>query len=78
MWHNVRFDSLVAASLASEDHDDSQRNAAEAMHILVDEEAGAIPLAALYRIYALRSTVKGFEPHPSRINQSWSAVWIAR
>jgi peptide/nickel transport system substrate-binding protein len=78
MWHNVRFDSLVAASLASQDHGDSQRYAAEAMHILVDEEAGAIPLAGLYRIYALRSRVKGFEPHPSRINQSWSAIWIAR
>jgi len=48
------------------------------MHILVDEQVAAIPLAAIYRIYVMSSKVKGFHPHPSRANQSWSTVWMAR
>ena len=78
MWAGARFDSLVGLSLASADRDSSQRKAAEAMHVLIDEEVAAIPLAGIYRIYAMSSKVKGFEPHPSRVNQSWSDIWMAR
>ena len=78
MWTEPRFDTLVAQSLASREHDDAQRKAAEAMHVLVDEEVVAIPLAGVYRIYAMSSKVKGFVPHPSRVNQTWNTVWMAR
>ncbi len=73
-----RFDSLVDRSLSSVDRLDAQRTAAEAMHVLIDEEAAAIPLAGVSRIYATSSRVRGFVPHPSRLNQSWSSVWLAK
>ena len=73
-----RFDSLVDRALASIDRSDSQKAAAEAMHVLVDEEVAAIPLAGVSRIYAMSSRVRGFVPHPSRLNQSWSSVWLAK
>jgi len=73
-----RFDSLVTLSLASLDRNAAQKAAAEAMHVLVDDKAAAIPLAAISRIYAMKSKVRGFVAHPSRLNQSWSAVWLER
>ena len=48
------------------------------MHLLVDEEAAAIPLAGVYRIYALSDRVRGFDPNPSRTNQWWNTVWLSR
>lgn len=73
-----RFDSLVSASLAAREKDDAQRFAAEAMHDLVDVQAAAIPLAGLFRIYAMSTRIRGFEAHPSRLNQKWNTVWIAK
>ena len=74
----ARYDTLVASALATPDHDEAQRNAAEAMHLLVDEEAAAIPLAGIYRIYAMSDRVHGFDPNPSRVNLWWSTVWLSR
>ncbi|MEO6590886.1 MAG: hypothetical protein ABIO52_01045 [Gemmatimonadaceae bacterium] len=51
-----------------------QRLAAEAIRVAVDEEAVCIPVAALYRIYGLRSEIAGFRPHPSQTNQSWATM----
>lgn len=73
-----RFDSLVDKALASIDHVAAQRAAAEAMHVLVDDEVAAIPLAGVSRIYAMSTRVRGFVAHPSRLNQSWAAVWLAQ
>lgn len=73
-----RFDSLVTGALSSPDHGETQRLASEAMHVLVDEEVAAIPLAGLYRIYAMTDRVRGFAAHPSRLNQRWDTVWLAR
>ncbi|MBA3578505.1 MAG: ABC transporter substrate-binding protein [Gemmatimonadaceae bacterium] len=78
MAAGARFDSLVERSLVSVDRDEAQKAAAEAMHVLVDEEVAAIPLAGVSRIYAMSSKVRGFVPHPSRLYQSWSSVWLAR
>ena len=58
--------------------DDARRAAAEAMHQLVDVEVGAVPLAGISRLYAMTQRVHGFVPHPSRLNQDWSTVWLAR
>jgi len=52
--------------------------AAEAMHELVDRKVAAIPLAGIYRIYAMSDRVQGFQPHPSKTNQWWSTVWLAK
>ena len=72
-----RFDALVERALAAETDDDARRAAAEAMHQLVDVEVGAVPLAGISRIYAMTDRVRGFVPHPSRLNQDWSTVWLA-
>lgn len=64
------FDALVEEAAASTDLDLVRRNAAEMMHLLIDEEAIVIPVAGLFRIYALRDEVAGFDPHPS-----WASQW---
>lgn len=73
-----RFDALVERALAAATDDDARQAAAEAMHQLVDVEVGAVPLAGVSRIYAMIDRVRGFVPHPSRLNQDWSTVWLAR
>ena len=72
------FDALVERALGATTDDDARRAAAEAMHQLVDVEVGAIPLAGISRVYAMRDRVQGFVPHPSRLNQDWSEVWLRR
>jgi ABC-type transport system substrate-binding protein len=76
-WYSAgpKFDSIVAAGLATYDPKEMQRLATEAMRVAVEEEAVCIPVAALFRIYALRSEVAGFVPHPSQTNQSWTTLW---
>lgn len=78
MAAGARFDALVEQALAATDHEQVQRSAAEAMHLLVDEEAAAIPLAGIHRIYGMKTRVHGFEPHASRLNQWWNTVWLSR
>ena len=75
---SARFDELVDRALLANPGDDARRSAAEAMHQLVDVEMGAVPLAGVARVYAMRDRVRGFVPHPSRLNQDWSSVWLAR
>jgi ABC-type transport system substrate-binding protein len=72
-----RVDALVEHALAAATDDDARRAAATAMHQLVDVEVGAVPLAGISRIYAMTGRVRGFAPHPSRLNQDWSTVWLA-
>lgn len=75
---SARFDTLVERALQAPDVSATRRAAGDAMHQLVDVEVGAIPLAGLSRSYAMRGRVRGFVAHPSRLNQSWSGVWLAR
>ena len=73
------YDALVERALAATDHDALQARSAEAMRYLLDEEAAAIPLAGVYRIYAMRTAVRGLDrPHPAKTHQWWNAVWLAR
>lgn len=72
------YDALVEQALGAVTDEDARRAAAEAMHQLVDVEVGAIPLAGVSRVYAMSDHVRGFVPHPSRLNQDWSTVWRAR
>jgi len=77
MHASPRFDALVERALAANTHAESRHAAAQAMHQLVDVEVAAVPLAGVSRIYAMSSRVRGFLPHPSRLNQDWSSVWLA-
>ena len=75
---SAQFDALVERALMASTDDEARRTAAHAMHQLVDVEVGAVPLAGVSRIYAMSDRVRGFVPHPSRLNQDWSTVWLAR
>jgi peptide/nickel transport system substrate-binding protein len=75
---SARYDSLVERAMEARDEDAARRAAADAMHQLIDVEVGAIPLAGIARLYAMSRRVQGFLPHPSRLNQDWSTVWLAR
>ena len=57
---------------------DAQKGAAQAMHIIIDEENIVIPIAGIFTLYGLSDNVQGFTPHPSNTNQSWSTVWLSR
>lgn len=69
------FDKVVEEGLATSDPKEIRRLAAEAIRLAVDVEAVSIPVAALFRIYALRPEVRGFKPHPSQTNQSWTTLY---
>lgn len=73
-----RFDSLLEQALSATTDDAARRYAAAAMHQLVDVEVGVVPLAGISRVYAMTDRVRGFVPHPSRLNQDLSTVWLAR
>ncbi|MDQ3256043.1 MAG: ABC transporter substrate-binding protein [Acidobacteriota bacterium] len=77
-WYYVgeKFDRLIETGLQSSNPDDVQRIAAEAIHVAIDEEAALIPIAGLFRLYAMKKEVTGFAPHPSSTNQSWSQVFV--
>ena len=53
---------------------DVERSAAEAEHVLVDEEYIVIPLAATRRMWGVSSRVHGFVPQPSSLSQRWEHV----
>ncbi|MDQ6737584.1 MAG: ABC transporter substrate-binding protein [Gemmatimonadota bacterium] len=72
-----RFDALVEKALAATTDDGARHAAAEAMHQLVDVEVDAVPLAGISRVYAMTDRVRGFVPHPSRLHQEWTSVWLA-
>lgn len=72
------FDALIEQALNAPEREQVQSSAAAAMRTLVRDEAIAVPLAGIYRIYSMNAQVRGFEPHPSRNNQWWNTVWMAR
>ncbi|HEV2768198.1 MAG TPA: ABC transporter substrate-binding protein [Acidimicrobiales bacterium] len=74
---DTEFERLIDQSQATTDPEELQRLAAEAMHELVDNEVGVVPLGGVGRIYAMKDTVQGFEPHPSGTNQRWSTVFLS-
>ncbi len=74
---DTQFERIIDQTQEATDREELQRLAAEGMHELVDNEVGGIPLAGVYRIYAMKDNVQGFEPHPSSTNQRWSTVFIS-
>lgn len=74
-WYAVgpRFDRIVEEGLAAPDPDEARRAASRAIQLAIDE-AIDIPLAGIYRVYAARSDVEGFAPHPAQTHQSWTSL----
>jgi len=75
-WPGEEFDRLIDEARDTPDIEEATRLSAEAMRILIDEKAIAIPIASLYNIHAIKDKVKGYQPHPSRINDLWAGVYI--
>lgn len=53
-----------------------QEAAAGAMKVLIDEDYVVIPLAGTFGLYGANARVGEFEPHPSGINQRWTALSV--
>ena len=58
------------------DLDRMQGQVAQALNEAITEQATLIPLAGIFRIYGMRKSVVGFQPHPSFLNISWLGVGV--
>ena len=74
----AQFDQVIEEGSSATDRTTTQRKAAEAMQILIDQEAIVIPVAGLFRLYGMKDAVQGFAPHPSQTNQAWNTVWLSK
>lgn len=72
-----KFDELIEPSLSAADPAVVRSAVAAAMREAIVEQATVIPLAGIFRIYGMRSEVKGFVPHPSFLNLRWDDVWLS-
>jgi peptide/nickel transport system substrate-binding protein len=73
-----RVDEWAERALAATTTDDVRRASAEMMQLLIHQEAIVIPLAGVYRIYAMKRSVSFTDPHPSQTSQSWLSLGLAR
>jgi len=76
-WGGEAFDRLVDLARASSDIDDAKRRVAEALHVLVDDDAALIPVAGLYTVYVAGDRVGGLAPHPAEVNTRWDGVYVS-
>jgi peptide/nickel transport system substrate-binding protein len=73
-----RFDEAIEAAIATPDPLEATRLTAQALDILVGQEAVMIPLALTYTIFAAKEEVKGLIPHPSYDHTLWCSALIKR
>ena len=72
------FDQAYLAARAAQTTDEAARSAAQAMHVVIDQELSVIPIAGIYRIWGTRDSVQGFKAHPSSTNQDFTAIGLGR
>lgn len=70
------YGDALAAALESPSLDAMREHVADALTILIDEEASLIPVAGIFRIYGMTDDVLGFNPHPSFSHQKWNTVQL--
>lgn len=70
------FDAHIDTCRSAVSTEEVQEAAAMAMKVLIDEEFVVIPIAGTYRLYGVSGGVEGVVPHPSGVNQRWSAVSV--
>jgi peptide/nickel transport system substrate-binding protein len=68
------FDKLIVDALASPDSDEVKSLVADAMHVLIDEEAVVTPLTGIYRINVMTESVQGFESQASGLQVRYDGV----
>jgi peptide/nickel transport system substrate-binding protein len=69
------FNNLVDQAVAAPDTATSAQKSVDAMRVLLNEEAKAIPLTSFPQIWAMKTTVAGFKVHPSVNLQPWTSVY---
>ena len=70
------FDTHIDECRTAESTEEVQQAAASAMKVLIDEEYVVIPLAGTFGLYGANARVGEFTPHPSGINQRWTALTV--
>ncbi len=70
------FDQHIDACRAAVTPEEVQESAAMAMKVLIDDTFVVIPLAGTFRLFGASKKVKGFEAHPSGVNQRWGSVTV--
>jgi ABC-type transport system substrate-binding protein len=71
------FDRPLEQALATQDPDEAKSLAADALDVLVDQEAIVIPLAGIFNITAMKEKVKGFQPQASGLQVRYDTVSLA-
>jgi peptide/nickel transport system substrate-binding protein len=72
------FDTSAERSLSSPTREGAQEASAQMMRILESDDFTVIPLAGVYRIYAMRKGVDLADPHPSQTNQTWFSLTASK
>ena len=72
------FDSIIAPALTEVDNTKVQAIVGRALDEAITNQVSIIPMAGVFRIYGLKSTVQGFVPHPSFLNVNWIPVGLAK
>jgi peptide/nickel transport system substrate-binding protein len=70
------FDRLLKPTFTEPDHDKLQKETADAMHEIVDNQAAIIPLNGVFRIYAMKKNVQGFQAHPAFLQVRLESVTV--
>ena len=71
------FDEFIAHCREATSIEEVQEAAAGAMMVVIDDEFVVLPLAGTRQVYGVSGEVQGFaDPHPSRLNQRWTAVSV--
>ncbi|MGH9182242.1 MAG: ABC transporter substrate-binding protein [Acidimicrobiales bacterium] len=68
------FDAIAERSLAAKTTEEAQVAAAEMMQNLLNTHHIVVPLAGVFRIYAMETSVQLGDPHPSFTNQVWTSL----
>ncbi|MDQ2826650.1 MAG: ABC transporter substrate-binding protein [Actinomycetota bacterium] len=68
------FDALAEKTFTAPTTAEVQNLSAQMMKILTDDTYLNIPLAGVYRIFAMSSKVNLTDPHPSNTNQTWFSL----
>lgn len=72
-----RFDTLINQALAATTESQVKSLVAQAMHVLIDQDAIVVPLAGIPRIAATSNKVRGFDSEPSQLQVSYAGVSVA-
>jgi peptide/nickel transport system substrate-binding protein len=70
-------DTLINGALATPSETAVKADVAQAMHVLIDQDAIVVPLAGIPRIVATTAKVRGFDNEPSQLQVRYDGVSMA-